>query len=300
MKAILVPTDFSATAITAFRYALGIAPKLGIKQIKLISVYHEPINFRDDHGYIAAVEIEKAKKACEERLIDFIEVENIHTPLHTLVTYEALHGIASNAIVEAARDSDIEMIVIGTTGIHDSIDKWLGTVSNIVAQNADRPILLVPNGAKYAPIEKILYACDFSKPYFDLHTEGVVADLAKRLDAGVDVLYVKQNDRDFEADKKVMRKVFQMDAPETPLSIKVIEGRSAVHAIRTYAVEEAIDLMVVASEKRGFFEDLFHQSVTKELALHPELPLLVIHAENWNVEKKKDDKALRDKNALFF
>lgn len=87
MKAILVPTDFSATAITAFRYAMAIAPKLEIKEIKLISVYHEPINFRDDSGYIAEVEIEKAKKICEERLLDFIEVENAHSPLsHGLFT----------------------------------------------------------------------------------------------------------------------------------------------------------------------------------------------------------------------
>lgn len=282
MKAILVPTDFSATAITAFRYAMAIAPKLGIKEIKLISVFHAPINFRDDSGYIAEVEIEKAKKVCEEHLLDFIEVENRHSPLSILVTYEAVHGIASNAILEAARHPNTELIVIGTTGIHDTMDKWLGTVSNIVAQKADRPILLVPNGTKYTPVERLLYACDFSRPYFDVHTEGVVADLAKKLDARVDVVFVKNDNKDYENDKKVMEKVFKTDAPDVPLNVKIIEGVSIVQAIRDYAVAEDIDWMVLATEQRSFFQDLLHYSVSKKLALHPEVPLLVVHAEDWH------------------
>ena len=281
MKAILVPTDFSTTAITAFRYALAIAPKLGIKEIKLISVFHEPINFRDDSGYIAEVEIEKAKKSCEAWLLDFIEVENRHSPLSILVTFEALHGIASNAILDAAQNPNTELIVIGTTGIHDSIDKWLGTVSNIVAQKANRPILLVPNGTKYTPVKRLLYACDFSKPYFDVHTEGVVADLAKKLDARVDVVFVKRDNKDYEADKNVMKKVFKMDAPDVPLNVKIIEGDSIVQTIRDYAISEDIDWMVLATEQRSFFQDLLHDSVSKKLALHPELPLLVTHAEDW-------------------
>lgn len=281
MKAILVPTDFSTTAITAFRYALALAPNLGIKEIKLISVFHEPINFRDDSGYIAEVEIEKAKKNCEARLLDFIEVENRHSPLSILVTFEALHGIASNAILDAAQNPNTELIVIGTTGIHDSIDKWLGTVSNIVAQKANRPILLVPNGTKYTPVKRLLYACDFSKPYFDVHTEGVVADLAKKLDARVDVVFVKRDDKDYEADKNVMKKVFKMDAPDVPLNVKIIEGDSIVQTIRDYAISEDIDWMVLATEQRSFFQDLLHDSVSKKLALHPELPLLVTHAEDW-------------------
>jgi nucleotide-binding universal stress UspA family protein len=281
MKAILVPTDFSTTAITAFRYALALAPNLGIKEIKLISVFHEPINFRDDSGYIAEVEIEKAKKNCEARLLDFIEVENRHSPLSILVTFEAIHGIASNAILDAAQNPNTELIVIGTTGIHDSIDKWLGTVSNIVVQKANRPILLIPNGTKYTPVTHLLYACDFSRAYFDVHTEGVVADIAKKLAARVDVVFVKRDARDYEADKKVMEKVFKMDAPDVPLNVKIIEGDSVVQTIRDYAISEDIDWMVLATEQRSFFQDLLHYSVSKKLALHPELPLLVTHAEDW-------------------
>jgi len=39
-----------------------------------------------------------------------------------------------------------------------------------------------------------------------------------------------------------------------------------------------VDLLVMSKPNRGFFQRLFHRSVTKELALHTDVPLLVLRA----------------------
>jgi nucleotide-binding universal stress UspA family protein len=288
MKTILVPTDFSATAISAFRYALAMAEKLHTTEIKLVSVYHEPINFKDS-GYVPALAIEEAKKNCESRLIDLIAVEQINHPSKTKVTYEALRGYASNRIMEASENPNIDMVVMGTTGEHDQTDEWLGTVSINVAQHAKRPVLLVPTGKKYTGIEHILYACDFSKADFDLHTEGVVANLAEKLEAEVKVVFVSDGKKDYKTDQIVMREIFKMDAPKVPLSVEVMENDSTVKAIKEFAVEKDFDLIVVATKQRGFFDELFHYSITKELIWHPNLPVLIVHAEDWKEGNKKFD-----------
>lgn len=285
MKTLLVPTDFSATDFSAFRYALSLADKLGTKEIKLVSVYHEPINVKDE-PYVAATAIEDAKKKCETRLLDFIEVEKAHRPLSIKVTYEALHGYASNRIMEAAENPDIDMIIMGTTGVHDQIDEWLGTVSINVAQHAKRPVLLVPTGSKFTGIDKILYACDFSQTDFDLHTEGVIANLAEKLEAKVKVLYVSNIDKDYKMDKTVMREIFKMDAPKVELETEVLEHDSTVQAIKDYAVKKEFNLIAVATKDRGFLQELFHHSISKELAWHPDMPLLIVHAEDWKEVKK--------------
>jgi nucleotide-binding universal stress UspA family protein len=288
MKTLLVPTDFSKTAISAFRYALSLAEKLHSTEIKLVSVYHEPINFKDS-GYVPALAIEEAKQKCETQLMDLISIEQINNPSKIKVTYEALRGYASNCIMEAAENPNIDMVVMGTTGEHDQTNEWLGTVSINVAQNAKRPVLLVPTGAKYTGIEHILYACDFSQADFDIHTEGVVAKLADTLKAEVKVIFVSDGKNEYKTDQIVMRDIFKMDAPKVPLSIEVMENDSTVRAIKEFAVEKDFDLIVVATKQRGFFDELFHHSITKELIWHPNLPVLVVHAEDWKEGSKKFD-----------
>ncbi|MFM9952206.1 MAG: universal stress protein [Saprospiraceae bacterium] len=44
-----------------------------------------------------------------------------------------------------------------------------------------------------------------------------------------------------------------------------------------YAEMEKIDLIVMATRHRSFWEQLFHKSQTKQMALHTHLPMLVLH-----------------------
>ena len=299
MKTILVPTDFSVASITAFRYALALANDTDIQEVRLVSVYQQPINFRDDAGYIGTLEAEKSRKICEARLIDFINVENARSPLTVLVTHEAIHGEVTDGIVAAACHADIQLIVLGKSEENDALDKWLGRTATAVAQKATRPILLVLEGTQYAPIKHILYTCDFLAAHFDLQAENVVAKWAKQLGAHVDVLFVKNDEEDYSGDEQIMREIFKIDAPGTPLSISVIESDSTVKAIQLYAKRKASDMIVVATEERGFFKNLFHKSVSNDLALHFTTPLLVLHAEDWKGDKAVIN-ALSDKNVLFF
>ncbi len=280
MKKIIVPTDFSATSIVAFRYALPLAEALGIQELKLLSVYHEPINVKDE-AYISALAVEEAKRKCEARLLEFIEIENFRHPLSMKVSFEAIHGYASNRLIEAAEESDVELIVMGTTGIHDTFDEWLGPVSLNVARYARRPVLLVPTAMKYTPIEQILYACDFTQNDFDLHTEGVVAEWAEKFNAQVKVLFISKDGDKHTLDQTVMREIFRLDAPKGHISTEVLESPATVQTIKNYALEMAYDLMVVATQKRDFFQELFHKSTIKELAWHPDLPLLVVHKDDF-------------------
>ncbi|NJN33632.1 MAG: universal stress protein [Saprospiraceae bacterium] len=251
MKKIIVPTDFSATSIVAFRYALPLAEALGIKEIKLISVYHEPINVKDE-AYISALAVEEAKRKCEAKLLEFIEIENFRHPLSIKVSFEAIHGYASNRLIEAAEESDVALIVMGTTGAHDTLDAWLGPVSLNVARYARRPVLLVPTAVKYAPIEQILYACDFKQTDFDLHAEGILAEWAKKFNAKVKVLFISKDGDEYTLDQTVMREIFRLDAPQVPISTQVLESPATVQTIKNYALEMAFDLIVMATQKRDF------------------------------------------------
>jgi hypothetical protein len=46
-----------------------------------------------------------------------------------------------------------------------------------------------------------------------------------------------------------------------------------------FADREDIQLVITLPQKYGFFESLFHRSVTKKLAFHTHLPLLLLNEE---------------------
>jgi nucleotide-binding universal stress UspA family protein len=289
MKTILVPVDFSRTAIGAFRYARRLAAHLNV-EVKIISVYHEPVNYRPD-GYIIEHELAKARESCVSRLKDFIDVENTQDHFSKPVIYEAVYGYASTAIVENAKGTGIDMIVMGTTGEHDVAEEWLGSVSSNVAQNATRPVWLVPRGYQFRPIRKILYACDFDEE-FDLTTEGELAELAKSLGAGIHTVFIKNKNKDYGVDRRVIRELFRFDEPSVVFTSEVIEGTNVPENIKRAAMNNECDILAVSTRQRDFWESLFHKSVTKQLALHPEMPVLVLHKEDEKNDVRPEDAAL--------
>ena len=72
------------------------------------------------------------------------------------------------------------------------------------------------------------------------------------------VLFVKQDDEDYSATEKMMRKHFKTDAPNVPLSIKVVENPLTEKAIKIYAAQNDIDWIIVTAEKYGFLNTIVH------------------------------------------
>jgi nucleotide-binding universal stress UspA family protein len=57
-------------------------------------------------------------------------------------------GPASEALVEAARDDDATLIVVGSRGMGGLRSALLGSVSSSVLREADRPVVVVPAEAR--------------------------------------------------------------------------------------------------------------------------------------------------------
>ncbi len=63
----------------------------------------------------------------------------------TPVAVEAEHGVAT-AIIDAADEHDVALVVMGTRGNTGIRSLLLGSVSHSVAHHAHRPLLIVPSG----------------------------------------------------------------------------------------------------------------------------------------------------------
>ena len=88
----------------------------------------------------------------------------------------------------------------------------------------------------------------------------------------------------FEDPKKDTRAMFKQflaeNPPKLPYSIDNIIAPTVPEGINQYAANNEVDLIVTVTHHRGFWKDLIHHSIAKDLAWQTHLPILCLHRDD--------------------
>ena len=141
LKKILVPIDFSETSKKAFQYALKFAEQFD-SEITLLNVV-EPISAMI--GAPLAVEAfpdAKDELSAAERNLAALVAES-HTNGANAVNSSVRIGHAPNEITKAAKDMDVDLIIISTHGYTSWRHLCIGSTAERVVRTAPCPVLVV-------------------------------------------------------------------------------------------------------------------------------------------------------------
>ena len=285
IKQILVPIDFSENSIAAFQYALDLVEKLNKKaaenaEIKVIHVYDVPaISMPLDIIYTDNALEAKIERFVEQHIVGETEADDVITRRKVNIETEVIYGNAASKIVKIAEEEDYDLIVMGMVGKRTLGEIMMGSVATDVAQNAHCPVLLVPKGKHFKPIKNLAYACDFDNKSFK--HPALVADVAKLFNAHIHLVFVKTLDKtrqNYATDLADMQDVFEVEAPSLKFNGYIVEEDDVFYGINNFSHDHKIDLLVTITKTRNFWKRLFHASITKELAMYSELPLLIVKA----------------------
>jgi K+-sensing histidine kinase KdpD len=99
---------------------------------------------------------------------------------------------------------------------------------------------------------------------------------AEQYDCPLDILHVKSDsDHYFNAENNFFTKnKGKISYPN--LHFIELEKGDVVQSINQYVEEKEVDLLVMAKHNRNFFDRLFHKSLSKKMAFHTKIPLLVL------------------------
>jgi len=122
---ILVPTDFSPLSTLALEHAIALA-SLCRASIHLMHVETDVVRDTDDE---------------EQRLAGLVSRCHAET---IVVTSQVCAGHPAAAIVKAAADRAVDLIVLGTHGRRGVAHLMLGSVAEQVVRTAPCPVLTVP------------------------------------------------------------------------------------------------------------------------------------------------------------
>ena len=140
LKKILVPTDFSETSKKAVQYALRFAEQFGC-EIALLYVV-EPATPMIGAPLVVEPFTEKDEFSMAEKDLALLAAKSRINGAHSVSSLVRV-GHAPNEITKAAKDLDVDVIIIATHGYTSWRHLCIGSTAERVVRTAPCPVLVV-------------------------------------------------------------------------------------------------------------------------------------------------------------
>ncbi|MEL6924863.1 MAG: universal stress protein, partial [Bacteroidota bacterium] len=261
MKKILVPVDFSDNARNAFTYAQELALYLDA-DIKVVHFAHPSVDPVNPYLTVPTDAFPKHKvKQLKEFVSKAMEPQLATVLTEANVQQEVELGFAAEDIVRYTKSGEFDLVVMGTTGAGGVINQVFGSVSSHVSQHAACPVLFVPADTPFRDFDNILYASNYHSADDDVLRQ--ITDFAGLFPANIHLVHVNETKKkgDYQFEEHLLEQIFRKKAPELEFRMVTVQSENAWTGLRQYARENGVDLIVLASLHRNFWQRLWHKSV---------------------------------------
>lgn len=279
IKKILFPTDFSATAQNAFRHCLILADKYGA-DIELLHVIYPEYEALDLPVMAAQATKEKAETA---RVVIKAFVETGLAQLQAAHQLENIPEIKShvevgtpgNIISDTARRGGADLIVMGTKGEHNALERFFGSVTTAVIERAPCNIWIVPEEAPLGRINIVAYASDLrdADPYHIWEVGKMLEPFSPIIHCvHVNVSQSVEGAIDFAS----LGAFFEHHAPALQINFHPLSGSSVIQALEEFIDTYDVDILAMYSPHQNWLGRILRTSHTKRMAFETHVPLLII------------------------
>lgn len=275
MKTILIPTDFSEDARNALRFAISTAHEAKAKLI-LLNVYEVPAPVAEVPFDVLKQEQLEIKKSAEIKLRG--ECQKIKEAGGIEFEYHAVKGDTVHAILDYSKSRHIDYIILGTkgTGRREGI---FGSTTSRLMTKTNVPVIAIPQSARFRDkISKIAFATNYEVTDIDAIVK--LSELASSFNAEINVLHVCEpetaNNDQNELMNDFRRKVHT--ATNYPrISFGLICGDDTIQQLKDYISNNKADIVVMSTHLRSALQRIFERSLTKQMILATDIPLIVYH-----------------------
>jgi len=276
---ILFPTDFSDTSQNAFRYCLLLADQFNAR-IELVHVVY-PEYEAMDLPVMAAQATKERAEAAKALMQSFVEMGITQVQAaHELDNLPVVNpdveiGTPGSTIVDVARRDGSDLIVMGTKGEHNALERFLGSVTTNVIEQAPCHVWVIPEGADYENIDIIAYATDLREadPYH-------IWEVGKLLEVFSPILHCVHVNTDSSMEHAMdfasLGAFFENNAPSLQINFHPLSGESVVGVLDEFMETYDVDVLVMYAPAHSWLDRILHRSKTKRMALDTHIPLLIL------------------------
>lgn len=266
MRKILIPTDFSSNAMGALQYGVGLANAIGNVELTLLHTYEVHSNA----GMFVSVS-DFMKKDAVDQSLDAIKAVEPRLQNGVTIDSQILRGPTVDLITDFARRNRYDLILMGTQGASGLQEIFFGSTTNAVLKQTEVPVIAVPAGYRYSPVEKIVLAID-EEGLEDREMVKPLAAVSKAFDAPVCVFHQSAAFEQDGIDPSVDEALSGIDHSFH----YELEEENVNESINNFVVDCGAQLLVMVRRRRGFLEEVFHVSATTRKVFNTPVPLLIL------------------------
>ncbi|WP_223034388.1 universal stress protein [Hanstruepera marina] len=275
MKTILLPTDFSENSWRAIQYALQLFKSNDCK-FYIMHVF-EPQASAPSTGITSkrayqAIHDSRAKSSQEglDKILQQVQ-DYSNNPKHTFETKLA-YGSLTNSVQGFADNNDIDLVVVGNKGASAIQKATFGSNAAQLILKLTCPIIAVPESAT-TNINEIGFATDYS---IDDYGEGLnlLREITLSNKARLAVVNVVNNS-EYITDLNAKREMLEQVLKPLTLEYYTLTDVPVEQGIHVFTESRKLDMLVLITKKRSFFEKLTTRSHSKAISHNLDVPLIV-------------------------
>ncbi|NRA48316.1 MAG: universal stress protein [Phaeodactylibacter sp.] len=270
MKKLLIPTDFSANAEGALHYAIELANTIGNIELTLFHAYEVHSNA----GMFVSVS-DFMKKDAVDQVLDAIRKAEPKLSNSVTLDSQILRGDTVDLITDFAERNHYDLIVMGTQGASGLKEVFFGSTTNAVLTKSGLPVLAVPEGYTFVPVQEVVLAID-EEGFTDQRDIAPLEAVVKAFDVPVRVFHQSEAFAKDGIDPEIDR---ILEGIEHSFHYQ-LEKDNINDSINSFVAETGAQLLVMVRRQRGFLEEVFHVSVTTKEVFNTPVPLLVLREHN--------------------
>lgn len=266
MKKILIPTDFSAVADNAKKYAIEVADAFKSK----LFLYHVYAIKKADYDHNISDKQQPFRKKMKLNMKNNLEkFKKVIAKKGLDIKTKVYQGNVSSLFGKTVKKDGTDLIVMGSKGASNINKVIFGSIAAQALKMSKIPLLVVPPKYDFQPIQHIVLAVDNKK--VSLPVLSPLQKLAVKFGAKITILYVDTGlKKDIKRAKNLDLGKIKTKYQEVPMSKNINES------ISKFIKKEGCDLLCMVQRKKGFFESIFKKNITKNQVYINRVPLLIL------------------------
>jgi nucleotide-binding universal stress UspA family protein len=260
MHRVIIPVDFSDTALNAARF---VGLMLAGKKDALAILYH---NFKDSQD----------DEMCRNYL-ESLKMELHHKGDLNVECVTEMGGDLIENLSRLAQTRTATLIAMGITGRTAMGQKLIGSNTLKMVDKSLIPVLIIPSDASFTGINHVAFASDFK----DVERTTPAAFITSVLEMFNPVLHIVNVDPNHyvsitdecKAEKEKLQQIFKNYSPE----FYFLAMNDFYDAMDNFVKDYNIDMLVTVPRRHNNSNNLFRSTHTKRLAYHSNIPLMAAH-----------------------
>lgn len=271
MKKILVPCDFSDSAIQAFKFAVEIAAQ-NKGEVVLLNVVEIPVVH--DSVMVPALSFEETylKEMKDRAERDFVKMKAKWAKEGPKVTTHVIYGATTPTIARFVEDNKISLVVMGTKGATGLKEFFVGSNTEKIVRWSPVPVISIKKAAKASSIKNIVFPSTLHADEEELTMK--VKALQENFKATLHILYVN-TPANFRTDQ-ITRKMMSDFAKRFMLknyTLNIYNDLSEELGVAHFTKETKGDLIAMATHGRKGLSHLMSGSIAEDVVNHIECPI---------------------------